>query len=44
MLPKSLPLWGPQCPENSPVDCFQRGRAGRPQWHGKAVTDEVSLP
>ena len=24
------PLGRPQCPENSPVDCFQRGRAGRP--------------
>ena len=33
---KSLPLEGFERPGNSPVDCFQRERAGRPleRWHG----------
>ena len=43
---KRLPLWGFERPENSPVDCFQRERAGKPMGscqHPLMLTDEVEL-
>ena len=39
-------LAGFERPENSPVDCFQRERAGRPpeRWTATGGTDEVPIP